>query len=755
MKNFIKTGSAFIIILTCIISAAVNAQGLINNGAIIVITAGSNIYINGTTGNYTSQSNGIITNDSGSTITLAGNWINNSSNVGFSSNKSTIVLAGGSSQNIGGTNLTAMQNVIIANTSAAGVILGGALDVYGSLTYSGTGRKLTTSDTLTLKSTASNTAWLGDMTGNTIIGKVTVERYIPTGTSHGKSWQLLAAPTNSQTIKVSWMEGGVIPATPNGYGAWITGVIGTAGGFDAYSVAPAMKTYYPSTDSWVTVGNPNTTPIHNDNGYMIFVRGDRSVVNAFGANSAAVPTNLRSKGTLLTGTLPPINVPAGKCQSIGNPYASRIEFSKLSRTNVDNVFYLWDPLLYGTNGYGGYQTLSGTNNYQPTAPNSVSTANYQLGVSYPYIESGQAFFVHNSAGTGGTVTFAENAKATGNRLVNRPGSVLTERQFFRVYLYTNAGLIADGNAVAFDNNFVNTIDADDAAKMMNSGENFGIKREGKILAIEARSPVENSDTIFYNISNFGRQTYQLHFEPENMRGSSFSAKLIDKYLKTNTPLSLDDTSTVAITVNADAASATADRLMVVFTLMAPLSVTFTGISATRNSDKSISVSWKTENEKDLEVYVIERSGNGSIFNVLGKQEVVHNSGGMGVYNYKDKSPFVSENYYRIKALNLSGKVEYSPIVKVAHLKLSASISIYPNPVVGKKLIVQFNNMPVGYYNIKLTNRLGQAIYRGTSNVTSSSYTKTIILANAMPSGNYQLSIYAPDGSKTVEQLIME
>jgi hypothetical protein len=98
----------------------------------------------------------------------------------------------------------------------------------------------------------------------------------------------------------------------------------------------------------------------------------------------------------------------------------------------------------------------------------------------------------------------------------------------------------------------------------------------------------------------------------------------------------------------------------------------------------------TENEKDLEVYFIERSGNGSNFDVRNKQDIIHNSGGSGAYIYKDKNPLDSENYYRIKVLNLSGKVEYSPIVRVAHLKRSASICVYPNPRTGKKLIVQFN-----------------------------------------------------------------
>ncbi|HEY8657623.1 MAG TPA: hypothetical protein VIL78_01200, partial [Hanamia sp.] len=541
------------------------------------------------------------------------------------------------------------------------------------------------------------------------------------------------------TIKESWMEGGLITTTPNGYGAWITGPGGTSAGFDASSSSPSMKTYSPATDTWVTVGNPTTTSIHNDNGYMIFVRGDRSVVNAFGANSAAVPTNLRSKGTLLTGTLPAINVPAGKYQSIGNPYASRIEFSKLSRTSVDNVFYVWDPLLYGTIGYGGYQTLSGTNNYQPTAPNG-GTAGYQLGVSYPYIESGQAFFVHNFSGSDGTVTFSENVKATGNRLVNRPASVLTQREFFRVYLYTNTGLIADGNAVAFDNNFANAIDADDAMKVTNSGENFGIKRAGKILAVEARSPVEASDTIFYNLNNFGRKTYQLHFAPENMRGSGLSAKLIDKYLKTSTLVNLDDTSTVAITVNADAASAAADRLMVVFTPMAALPVTFTSVKAYRQ-DNNIIVEWSVENESNMKEYEVEKSLDGNSFKKVATVAAIN--GLANNYNWMDSNSKSGYNYYRIKSVDINGKTNYTAVVKVLVGKSGSEITVYPNPIIDGIINIQLNNQPAGVYKMRVLNQLGQLILSKQIIHSEGSSNEVIQLNKYAPYGIYQLEVIKP------------
>ena len=74
-----------------------------------------------------------------------------------------------------------------------------------------------------------------------ILGKVTVERYI----SSRKAWRFLSVPTNTtQTIQQTWQEGcGANLSCVAGFGTQITGVGGTAAGFDIYSALPSMKTY--------------------------------------------------------------------------------------------------------------------------------------------------------------------------------------------------------------------------------------------------------------------------------------------------------------------------------------------------------------------------------------------------------------------------------------------------------------------------------------------------------------------------------
>jgi hypothetical protein len=106
------------IFLLSFVSYTAFGQGLINNGAYIVLSSGPYIEINGSTGNYLNQdasgpSYGRITVNTSGTIDVNGNWTNNSAdptdNV-FTSSVGTVELVG-TAQVIGGTASTYFNNL--------------------------------------------------------------------------------------------------------------------------------------------------------------------------------------------------------------------------------------------------------------------------------------------------------------------------------------------------------------------------------------------------------------------------------------------------------------------------------------------------------------------------------------------------------------------------------------------------------------------------------------------------------------------
>ncbi|MEP6750196.1 MAG: hypothetical protein ABJB86_20830, partial [Bacteroidota bacterium] len=71
----------------------------------------------------------------------------------------------------------------------------------------------------------------------------------------------------------------------------------------------------------------------------------------------------------------------------------------------------------------------------------------------------------------------------------------TEIKMLSSFLFTAGGTAADGNRVVFASQYSNGIDGNDAIKFTNPGENFGLLRNGSLLAVEARQPIANGDTL--------------------------------------------------------------------------------------------------------------------------------------------------------------------------------------------------------------------------------------------------------------------
>ena len=427
--------------------------------------------------------------------------------------------------------------------SGAGLVtksLGGPIEVQGTLTLAANTRFGLGDFNTTLKSTAANTADVAPIsTNNSILygnGRFIVERYIPTGVAHGKSWQLLAVPVSGpQSVNAAWQEGNSpLNVGTSGLGTTISsekpGAV--ARGFDFFTaVGPSLKKYDPVTNKWVGIddGSSNTSSIilPNKKGYMLLVRGDRSV------QTSAAPANvttLRTTGKLYSpGTDKPLstNVGAGKFETVGNPYAAAIDFTSVlaTSTNIDSKYYVWDPLLPNSNGFGlgGYQVLSSVNLWKPTPGGTI---NYPSNIPYTKIHSGQAFFVY--ATNAGTVDFSESNKTTGDNRGYRPADI-AHRQFLRGYLQGMTGQATDGNVVAFDPAFNNGFDSDDALKIDNGTESFALRNGSHVLAVQARNLVASSDTLFYEIAHLNQQVYKLRFEPENV-DSRLTAFFVDKLL---------------------------------------------------------------------------------------------------------------------------------------------------------------------------------------------------------------------------------
>ena len=362
-----------------------------------------------------------------------------------------------------------------------------------------------------------------------------------------------------QTINNAWQEG-ANSTTHNplpGFGTHITG--GTAAnGFDinpAGASASILK-YSSSANSWLPLANTNNTKVAAD-AYMLFVRGDRSIPLSYN-NVNPTPTTLRSTGYLKDGDQT-FAVSANGFTAIPNPFASPVNFATITRNNVQNNFYLWDPKLGGPNGVGGYVLISsdGAGGYNITpAPASPESQ---------YIQSGQGFLVQ-STGVAGSIVIKETDKYEGpSANVFRSSKIVKGiRVTLQVANMDKSTSVLDEALTSYSNNYSNNIDDLDAIKPPNFNENLSLVRDGKELMIERRNTSISNDTLFLKLWNMEYKEYFLQFTPENLAGTPIqSAILVDHYLKTSTTIDLKEGSTHKFTIDGNATSTNPRRFMVV------------------------------------------------------------------------------------------------------------------------------------------------------------------------------------------------
>ncbi len=635
-------------------------------------------------------------------------------------------------------------------------ITGGiAANTEGKLTVTGSA-VLKTGGFLTIKSNIFGTAIIGANTSgaNYIIGNATVERYIPQNTN--RAWRLLAAPTNGQTIKQSWQEGQAAGVNGlNGYGTNITSSSASwsGDGFDFKTNSSSLLTYNQASNALLGVAKTNAA-VNAASGYFMYIRGSRSITPS-SSSSAGAATTLRTTGTLNLGNQTAILIPADKSALIGNPYACALDIRNIILAGgcTGASFNVWDPKLLGSYNLGAYQTLSFDGSNFIVVPGGGSFG--PSGSVNNYIESGAAFFTRAVASSG-TVSINEGSKGTGSRMVFRPSDISTKKTLI-TNLYaknSNAYTMADGNMIVFDPANNDAIDGFDAIKRTNFGENFSVLKNGTNLVIEKRSLITAGDTISFRMYNLKKLDYRLQFVGANLQQPNMAAFLEDTYFGISKAINLSDTTYQDFTVDTNAGSIAQNRFRIVFRSINVLPVSFNNLKATVQN-KQIAVEWIVDNQINIRQYEVEKSANSRDFVKAATEISTGINGNTVTYNWVDLNPSIAVNYYRIKSVDANGTFKYSGVVKAEIRKTGTSITVTPNLITGNTMNIKFTGQMKGKFTLRLLNNSGQLVYSSQKTHTGGNNLQSINLPSSIPTGSYQLEIFAPDNNRQIQKIMIQ
>ena len=623
--------------------------------------------------------------------------------------------------------------------TASSLTLGSALNIYTTLDVKG--NTLATGNNLTIKSNVNGTGSVAPITtGGSITGNVTVERYIPANAF--RAWRLLSVPVlGGQTFNSAWQEGQAAMANGNpGFGMLVTSIAPIGGtGYDAQTTGNSLLRFNTGAPGTFSAVSSTLTSMTTTSGYFTYIRGNRSASLTAGSFNPS-STTLRTKGALYTGDQASITLPAGQNVLVGNVYASAIDFALLVKSGITS-FKVWDPKLAGTNNIGGYQTFSSTNGYDPT-PGGGSYGS----IPNSRIESGLAFFV--SSGSGGSIQLTEASKITGSRNVFRTSNTLVQQFKTKLYATTKDGSeLADGTSTVFDDAYSNEIDNADAVKVMNIGENLGLRNGSNTLAVEGRKQIEGEDAINYNITNLKQQQYSFEFIPQNMKADAV-AYLEDKFDGSKTPVSLTENTIVKFTVTSDVATSASDRFRIIFNKNNAANIATLSLHAVPNGN-SVNVNWEVSSAEKVKTYEVEQSIDASLF----AKTTSVSASTEKKYGWIDQNVAQGSHYYRIKSIGVSGDTKYSDAVKININGLQKAITVYPNPVVNSNLTMKFVNQAEGKYTVNVVNKAGQILHSAVLSNNGNS-TVNVKLPSAIAVGTYQLKIMMPDGKIQTQTLVI-
>lgn len=150
------------------------------------------------------------------------------------------------------------------------------------------------------------------------------------------------------------------------------------------------------------------------------------------------------------------------------------------------------------------------------------------------------------------------------------------------------------------------------------------------------------------------------------------------------------TVTASNGVFTDPCVGTVKRLYVQARYDALVPLTLTSFTARKLSTERIRLEWTSAAELNTSHFIIEKSTDGKSFEEAGKISAAGE--GSGSYSYDNNiSSLVPLHYYRLKMVDIDGKLKFSHIVRVNIGLAAVRTMVYPNPA--EKVLTVMNDKP--------------------------------------------------------------
>jgi hypothetical protein len=168
-------------------------------------------------------------------------------------------------------------------------------------------------------------------------------------------------------------------------------------------------------------------------------------------------------------------------------------------------------------------------------------------------------------------------------------------------------------------------------------------------------------------------------------------------------------------------------------------------------NKTIHLRWNTNTANNASLFEIERSNNGTDFNVIGVISAKNSTTG-SLYTYDDNNYSGQLIYYRIKQVDKNGQSKYSVLVNIQNeIGIENSVTIFNNPF-REKFDVSISTPGQSKIIVKLLDITGKLFYTKTMNTTNNATITVTPETKGLPAGMYFVQVDI-NGNKIVKKVI--
>lgn len=164
----------------------------------------------------------------------------------------------------------------------------------------------------------------------------------------------------------------------------------------------------------------------------------------------------------------------------------------------------------------------------------------------------------------------------------------------------------------------------------------------------------------------------------------------------------------------------------------------------------VNLSLSVAKESNIRNYIVEESKDGGTFKAIGSINPLNTS--QHNYNFICPAALTSNSFFRIKIINLDGKIEYTNIILIK-TAIKGKLVIMNTLVSDKRIRLQLSDVSKGIYNLQLLDMQGRIIQKNVINYEGNMLSTTIPLNMPLSNGQFLVRLTGNNYSETSKIMI--